>query len=83
MSRQLLTQEELQQLKNIKKEVLAAASTLGELDYQTVLIQLERGKMIDEIKDIKEREQQLLKSFGQKYGDGIINLETGEIEPRT
>lgn len=83
MSKQLLTQEELQQLKGIKDEVLTTASALGELEYQSVLIQIEHEKLVEAIKSIREREQQLLKGFGQKYGDGIINLETGEIDPRS
>jgi len=82
MSKQLLTQEELQQLKNIKDEVLSVASALGELEYQNTVIKIEQEKLVARVKDIKEREQQLLKSFGEKYGDGIINLETGEIDSR-
>lgn len=82
MSKQLLTQEELQQLKNIKDEVLSVASALGELEYQNTIIKIEQEKLVARVKDIKEREQQLLKSFGEKYGDGIINLETGEIDSR-
>lgn len=83
MSKQLLTQEELQQLKGIKDEVLTTASALGELEYQSTILELERENLVDRIRDIRNREQQLLKSFGQKYGDGIINLETGEIDPRS
>lgn len=83
MSKQLLTQEELQQLKGIKDEVLALASALGELEYQNTILKLEREKLDNQVKNVRDREQQLLKSFGQKYGDGIINLDTGEIDPRS
>ena len=83
MSKQLLTQEELQELKGIKDEVLSIASALGELEYQSTLIELEREKLVEQVRDVREREQQLLKGFGQRYGDGIINLETGEIDPRS
>lgn len=83
MSKQLLTQEELQQLKQIKEDIITTASTLGELEYQRIVINQEYGKIAESVKAIKERESTLLKSFGQKYGDGIINLETGEIDPRS
>lgn len=83
MSKQLLTQEELQELKTIKEEVLAAASALGEIEYQNTILQIEREKVVEKVKDIKDREQTLLRSFGQKYGDGVINLETGEIDSRS
>lgn len=82
MSNQLLTQEELQQIKGIKDEILSIASALGELEYQNTVIALEKQKLVDQVQSVKERESVILKSFGQKYGDGIINLETGEIDPR-
>jgi len=83
MSKQLLTQEELQQLQNIKQEIIAIASGLGELEYQKALIELDTNRLKSQIVIIKEREQVLLKSCGEKYGDGMINLETGEIDPRS
>lgn len=83
MSKQLLTQEELQQLQEVKEEILNIASTLGELEYQKTIMQLEHDKLVARVKAIRETEQGLLKGFGQRYGDGIINLETGEIDPRS
>jgi len=83
MSKQLFTQEELQQLQNIKQEIIAIASGLGELEYQKALIELDTNRLKSQIVIIKEREQVLLKSCGEKYGDGMINLETGEIDPRS
>jgi hypothetical protein len=83
MSKQLLTQEELQQLQEVKDEVLNIASALGELEYQKTVMQIEQDKLVARVKAIRETEQTLLKGFGQKYGDGIINLETGEIDPRS
>jgi len=82
MSKQLLTQEELQQLQSIKQEIIAVASGLGELEYQKTLIELDVNDLKAQVKAIKEKERGLLKSYGEKYGDGIINLETGEIDPR-
>ena len=83
MTKQLLTQEELQQIKGIKEEILNVASSFGELEYQRTIVELEHQRLVDQVKSIKEREQAILKSFGGKYGDGIINLDTGEIDPRS
>ena len=82
MSKQLLTQEELQQLQSIKQEIIAVASGLGELEYQKTLIELDVNELKTQVRIIKEKERGLLKSYGEKYGDGVINLETGEIDPR-
>jgi len=77
-----LTQEELQQLKDIRQEILQLASTLGELGYQQILLDLDHEKLTEAVKDVKVKEQGLLANFSDIYGDGVINLETGEIQPR-
>lgn len=82
MEQKTLTQEELQQLKDIRSEVLQLASSLGELSYQEVLINLEKTKITDAIKQIRSKEQALFAEFGKKYGDGVVNIETGVIEPK-
>lgn len=83
MSKQLLTQEELQKLKEIKQQVISVASALGEIEYQKVILQIEHERLSTEVKKIKDAEQVILREFGQKYGDGIINLETGEVDLRS
>jgi len=83
MSKQLLTQEELQELQTIKQSILGIASALGELEFQNTIIQLEKERLVEQVRQVKEKESEVLKGFGQKYGDGIINLETGEIDPRS
>ena len=83
MSKQLLTQEELQELQTIKQDILSIASAFGELEFQNTILQLEKEKLVSQVKEVKERETAALRSFGKKYGDGIINLETGEIDPRS
>jgi len=82
MEQKTLTQEELQQLKEVKETIVAIASGLGELEYQKTLIDLDVTALKDQVRAIKGKEQELLKGFGEKYGNGVINLETGEIDPR-
>jgi hypothetical protein len=78
-----LTQEELQQVQDIRKQALELASALGELGYQQVLIDLDKANLTEAVKDLKQKERTLLDEFNKKYGDGVINLETGEIQPRS
>ncbi len=78
-----LTQEELQQIQDIRKQALEVASALGELGYQQVLIDLDKASLTEAVKDLKQKERTLLDEFNKKYGDGVINLETGEIQPRS
>jgi predicted aspartyl protease len=82
MSNPALSQEELQQIQEIRKQMVEVASTLGELSFQETVISIEKQKLTEVVKNAREREKALLNEFGKKYGDGVINLETGEIELR-
>jgi len=82
MENKTLTQEELQQLKDIRSEVLQLASTLGEVSYQEVLLNIDKARIADAIKEVRIKEQALFAEFGKKYGDGVVNIETGTIEAK-
>ena len=82
MSNPALSQEELQQIQQVRKQMVELASTLGEIAFQEAVISIEKQKLTEAVKNAREKERLLLDEFGKKYGDGIINLETGEIESR-
>jgi len=74
-----LTPEELQQINFVKQDALEVASSLGELSYQKMVLELEIEKQKILIKDIKSRETLLFEELKSKYGSVSINIETGEI----
>lgn len=75
-----ITETELQRIQLIKKDSIEVASTLGELEYQKIIIELLIEKERDKIKEIKQRESQLLEELKDKYGNVNINIETGEFQ---
>jgi hypothetical protein len=74
-----LTPEELQKFQDIRKSIFETISILGDLNYRKTLIDFELESLNEAIKQNATQERALLKEFGQKYGDGSINIETGEI----
>jgi hypothetical protein len=78
---QTLTPEELKEFQDVRADIYKSISTLGDLTYQKTLIELELEKLKDYIAQNAIKEKALLTGFGQKYGDGSINTETGEITP--
>ena len=74
-----LTQEELQQINLIKNDALEVASSLGELQYQKITIELEQEELKAKIKRIKQKENEVFEEIRSKYGNVSINTETGEI----
>jgi len=76
-----VTPEELQQLQEVRKAVHETISIIGDLNYRKTLIDLELEAIKEAVKQNSAKERALLSQFGQKYGDGSINTETGEITP--
>lgn len=81
MEKQKLTPEELQEFQSNRQEANRLAAVLGELHFQRTLLDLELENIKESVKNnaLKQREQ--LKKLGEKYGDGSINPENGEISP--
>ncbi len=75
-----LTDTELQLVQLIKRDALEVASTLGELSYQKMTIDLLIDEEKKKVKDIKEREAKILDELKEKYGNVSINIETGEFQ---
>jgi hypothetical protein len=77
----LLTPEELQEFQAGRQEASRLAAVLGELSFQKTLLDSEIENVKEGIRAsvLKQREQ--LRTLGEKYGDGTINPETGEIIP--
>jgi hypothetical protein len=75
-----LTDTELQLVQLIKRDALEVASTLGELGYQKMSLELLIEEERKKVKDIKEREARVLEDLKTKYGNVSINIETGEFQ---
>jgi hypothetical protein len=75
-----LTDNELQLVQLLKKDALEVASTVGELSYQKITLELLIDEEKKKIKDIKDREAKILNELKEKYGNVSINIETGEFQ---
>ena len=69
-----LTAEELQSVKSIRQDYSNLALAVGELELQKFNL-LENYQ-----KEIAAREKQLAAQLQEKYGEGSIDLETGEVK---
>lgn len=75
-----LTEEELQQVKTVKSEYNNLAFSLGELELQKINIEENKKQLINVYSQLVEKETSIAKTLTEKYGDGTINIETGEID---
>ena len=81
-----LTEEELQQIKEMQVHYNQFIFELGsaEMQLQNIsatkeAIETEKLDILEDIKKLGEREKELVKTLQEKYGNGNINIETGEI----
>ena len=81
MEKQVLTQEEIQSLKNIQNNQSFLIEQLGTLEYRILILEKEKQRLKQTLQNQLETEEQIGKQLQQKYGDGSIDLEKGEFIP--
>ena len=82
-----LTKEELQEFKEINTSYQQAIFDLGVLslnlnDVEQKLNDLKGEKidLLNHVKTVTERQQEMSVKLGEKYGDKQVDLETGELK---
>ena len=81
MDTKVLTQDELNSLKNVRETFDSLTTVMGSLETQLALINLEKNEVVEQLKNLKQQEIQLGTELKEKYGDGNISLENGEFTP--
>ena len=79
METKVLTQEELQQIKDIQQEKLILTDQFGLLEYTLQDLEQQKHQLKITLSNLKQRETELGKILQEKYGDGTINIEKGEF----
>jgi len=79
MQTKRLTPEEIKLLSDFQVRNQELIIKFGQLEYEFQNLNSQKQLLINEFNSLKESEISLSKSFREKYGDGNINLETGEI----
>ncbi len=74
-----LTENELQRLQLLKQDSIEIATTLGQLNYQKISIELLIDEEKKKIEDVKKREAEILTELQDKYGNVSINIDTGDF----
>lgn len=83
-----LTPEELQQIKDLQSKYNQTIFEIGASEAQILAFQqgiekLQQAKkgLLSDLTTIEQKESELVKSMQEKYGQGNIDPETGNITP--
>ena len=81
-----LTPEELQSIKDLQSKYNQTIFEIGAAEVQLIVFQqnidkLQEAKkgLVSDLVTIEQKESELIKSLQEKHGDGVIDIETGEI----
>lgn len=74
-----VTDEELKAISEIRQEISQIVYTLGELEYQQVILETSKEDIKNKIKESRIKEARLFNDLRTKYGNVNINIETGEF----
>tara|TARA_R110002167_G_scaffold154169_1_gene348376 strand:- start:1744 stop:1998 length:255 start_codon:yes stop_codon:yes gene_type:complete len=74
-----LTEEELVILRDYQQKQNQITFNLGNVDIQKAILEGQRSVILENLADLQEKSNKTAKELQEKYGDGNINLETGEF----
>jgi len=79
MEKIVLTQEELNEINKVSQSQKNLIETFGFLEYQIQDLELQKLKLVEDMKMQKSQEVEVAKKINEKYGEGTININTGEF----
>jgi chaperonin cofactor prefoldin len=74
-----ISDDEFARLNLLKQDAIEIASSLGELNYQKTVLDLQIEDLKNKIKEIRSRESNLFQELQSKYGNVSININNGEF----
>jgi len=76
-----LSQEELQSIQQLQEKNRAIVMEFGEIELIKLNLERRAENAKKFLADLREEENTFGKSLSEKYGDGTVDLSTGEFVP--
>lgn len=82
METKTLTPEELQIIKDLNNERNTLINQFGALEFEIQSLELQKEKLIEILQKLSEASEEIGVKLQNKYGEGNVNIDTGEFIPR-
>jgi hypothetical protein len=79
MEKMLLEKQELDTIKEFQQTEINLVDQLGRIEFQIQSLNIEKDKVRQEMIQFQIKSSEFGQNLQQKYGDGDINIETGEF----
>lgn len=80
METKKLTEEELNEIKNLSNDFNQVFKNLGIVQSQIAELELKRDEVYEVLGNLRELERQIFEKLKEKYGEGVVDLNTGEFK---
>ena len=75
------TPEEIQEIQDLQQLYTTVVTQAGQVHLEEITLHEKKGQVEANFTEVKRKEQEILSNLNTKYGQGSINLETGEFTP--
>ena len=75
------TDEELKQIKEIKNSYESYSRAIGTLEIEAIALKIKKEGIESKIVFLQKEEIDLAENLSKKYGDGVLNPDTGIFTP--
>ena len=79
MDKKVLSKEELQKLKDFQSKEDNLVILFGQIAYQQHSLEEEQDRAIEEKEKFNKERLEFASNLTSRYGNGTINIDTGEI----
>ncbi len=79
MEKIVLTQEELNELNQLQEQRQIITGDFGIVELRIQELELQKEKIIETLNQQQDQETQFGQKIQDKYGEGTININTGEF----
>ena len=75
----VLTKEEIETLTSLQKQQNDLIFNLGQIEYQLTFLNKQKTQTKQNFETLESKQTEVGKEIEKKYGQGSVNLETGEF----
>lgn len=79
MEKQFITEEEKAKLAELRQREEQIVIGLGQIEYQIQSLELDKDSLTEQLSKLRKDQVTLGQDLTEKYGDGNVNIETGEF----
>lgn len=79
MEKIVLTQEELAELNQLQEQRQTITGDFGIIELRIQELELQKEKIVETLNQQQDQETQFGQKIQNKYGEGTININTGEF----